>query len=362
MSPRADCGSRSTARSPSDTIPTGRPPSTTGSRRTAFSRISRTTSSTVSSGVRVVSSALYTSRTGVDAGSRPLATARTVMSRSVTMPATRSPSTTTTAPTSASAMMRAASTTGAPASTVLGSDVMTSRTLCAMAGSFRFHNPWCPLVDNRAVASAEMVSAVSGQGTLVGPQVGLRDDADQPVAFLDDQEPVELVLGQQLARRLLVLVGPDRHQVLGGDVAHRHRVRVTACGHHPGDDVPVGDHGDDPVAFHHGQRSLLLLDHPLGRIDHGRRRLDRHDAGGHALPDLWHAPRLPALGGSMIRRYPYCSGGNRSRHRQGERPSAEFGSQYEASHRPCLAIGTARQSLIPSSLQPWCWMRCCAPS
>jgi hypothetical protein len=48
---------------------------------------------------------------------------------------------------------------------------------------------------------------VSGQGVLVGPQVGL-GDTDQPVALLDDQEPVELVLGQPLPRRLLVLVGP----------------------------------------------------------------------------------------------------------------------------------------------------------
>jgi hypothetical protein len=105
---------------------------------------------------------------------------------------------------------------------------MTSPTPGALAGSVhRFHSLAAPLVDSRAVATAETVGAASGQGTLVGPLVGLGDDADQPVAGLDHQQPVELVLGQHLARRLLVLIGSDRHQVLGGDITHRHRVRVT---------------------------------------------------------------------------------------------------------------------------------------
>lgn len=46
MSARADSESRSTARSPIDTMPTGFPSSTTGNRRMAFSRMIRTASPT----------------------------------------------------------------------------------------------------------------------------------------------------------------------------------------------------------------------------------------------------------------------------------------------------------------------------
>jgi hypothetical protein len=51
--PSTDFGSRSTARSPSDTIPTAFPPSSTGKRRMAWSRISRTACSMLSVGVTV---------------------------------------------------------------------------------------------------------------------------------------------------------------------------------------------------------------------------------------------------------------------------------------------------------------------
>lgn len=43
MSASADAGSRSTARSPSDTMPMGRSSSSTGTRRTALARMSRAT-------------------------------------------------------------------------------------------------------------------------------------------------------------------------------------------------------------------------------------------------------------------------------------------------------------------------------
>ena len=54
MLPKAECGSCVTARSPSDTMPTGLPPSMTGNRRNAFSRMRRTASSTLSVGANVV--------------------------------------------------------------------------------------------------------------------------------------------------------------------------------------------------------------------------------------------------------------------------------------------------------------------
>jgi hypothetical protein len=53
ISPSAERGSRSTAKSPSDTMPTACPPSTTGRRRMAWVRMSRTASSTLSVGVTV---------------------------------------------------------------------------------------------------------------------------------------------------------------------------------------------------------------------------------------------------------------------------------------------------------------------
>ena len=72
--------------------------------------------------------------------------------------------------------------------------------------------------------------------------------------ILHDQQPVQLMLGHQLAGLLRILIGSDRHQILGGDIAHPQRARVLASRHHSGDDVAVGHHGDDPAALHHGQR------------------------------------------------------------------------------------------------------------
>src|SRR5215207_8893250 len=120
------------ARSPMVTMPAGRPSWTTGIRRTLFSRTRRIASSTVWSTVSVLSWLLQTSATFVACGSAPSATARTAMSRSVTIPVTLPPSTTSTAPMSASRIACAASVSVADDSTVRGSAVMTSRMLWAM--------------------------------------------------------------------------------------------------------------------------------------------------------------------------------------------------------------------------------------
>src|SRR5687767_1161855 len=86
MLPSAEWGSWEMARSPMETTPTGLLPSTTGRRRMAFSRIRRTASSMLSVSDTVVSSWLQMSASVVAERSRPAATARTTMSRSVTMP------------------------------------------------------------------------------------------------------------------------------------------------------------------------------------------------------------------------------------------------------------------------------------
>ena len=129
MSASTEPGSVSTARSPIETIPIARPSVTTGRRRTLCSRIMRIASWTVSVGANASRLRVWTSPTLVVAGSRPCATARTAMSRSVRMPRTASrSSTTTTAPMSPSAMSRAASRSVADVETVCGVAVMTSRT------------------------------------------------------------------------------------------------------------------------------------------------------------------------------------------------------------------------------------------
>lgn len=83
---RALSESRSIARSPIDTMPTGLLPSVMTIRRNAFSRITSTARDCESSGVRVTRSSVAMSPSVVLDGFRPSATARTVMSRSVTMP------------------------------------------------------------------------------------------------------------------------------------------------------------------------------------------------------------------------------------------------------------------------------------
>ena len=130
-----------TARSPSETIPTGRPFFTTGSRRMSCSRIIRRASSTLASGSMAWTPVVAISPTAVDSVSRPSATARTAMSRSVTMPVTWPSSTTTTSPMSLSFITRAASRTLSSTFTVRGLVVMISSTVRAMGSAYPAHPP-----------------------------------------------------------------------------------------------------------------------------------------------------------------------------------------------------------------------------
>ena len=70
-----------------------------------------------------------------------------------------------------------------------------------------------------------------GQGTLIGAQVRLRDDADQMVIRLHNQEAIELVLGQTLPGLPLVCLWADGDQVMGGHVRHPHRSDEEVGGH-----------------------------------------------------------------------------------------------------------------------------------
>jgi len=116
-------------RSPSETTPVARSSSTTGSRRTFRSFIRLSAPRTVAVGGTATTSPLQISPTSVD-GPMPFASARMAMSRSVTIPTTRSVpgSTTITSPIPWSAMMRAASLIEVFGVTVSGNAVMTSRT------------------------------------------------------------------------------------------------------------------------------------------------------------------------------------------------------------------------------------------
>src|SRR5215210_334792 len=142
MSARAESSSRSTARSPSETIPTGVPPSsTTGRRRTSSSRIRAIAASMSSSALRVVGFAVQMSPIRVEDGSLPSATARTTMSRSVRIPWTESPWVTITAPKSPSRIALPASTAVSSALQVAGSRVITSLTLSAISSPFSRLSP-----------------------------------------------------------------------------------------------------------------------------------------------------------------------------------------------------------------------------
>jgi hypothetical protein len=109
MSASAESVSSSTARSPIETMPTGRPPSVTSRRRMSCSRISSAAASTFWSASTPITPRVATSRTFVVSAAPPSAIARTTMSRSVRIPNGESPSRMSTGPTSPSRISRAAS-------------------------------------------------------------------------------------------------------------------------------------------------------------------------------------------------------------------------------------------------------------
>lgn len=114
-------------------MPSGRPPSTTGSRRTACRRISRTAVTSSSSGPTHTGERVHTDWTLTVSGSAPSATARRVMSRSVSTPISWSPRATSTSPMSWARISWAASTSEASGRTAATPAVMTSRTYRAIA-------------------------------------------------------------------------------------------------------------------------------------------------------------------------------------------------------------------------------------
>src|SRR6266542_2517717 len=124
-------------RSPMDRMPTRRLSRfSTGSRRTFMSLMFFATSSRSSSSNQYSTSVDMTSRIFVS-GDRPCATARTVMSRSVIMPTSRSFSPTGNAPASMSAIKHAASQTLCSGLAMQTSFVITSRTFMACSSSLR---------------------------------------------------------------------------------------------------------------------------------------------------------------------------------------------------------------------------------
>src|SRR5690606_8755004 len=133
MSASAERSSRWTARSPIDTMPIGCSPSTTGTRRMACSRMSRTAASASSPGATVTRLVLQTSATAVDM-SFWRATARTTMSRSVTSPRRRPSWTTRTSPMPCCRMSPPTSDRDVSGDTATGTGVITSFTFMAMGG------------------------------------------------------------------------------------------------------------------------------------------------------------------------------------------------------------------------------------
>src|SRR5918997_5601265 len=90
-----------------------------------------------------------------------------------------------------------------------------------------------------------------GQRALVLADVRFGDDPDERVGVFDHEYAIQLVLCHQLASGIDIGVGTDGHQVLRGDVLDSHGTGVLTGGDHPGDDVPIRDHGHCLGALHH---------------------------------------------------------------------------------------------------------------
>src|SRR5687767_9730339 len=241
MSASAESESRSTAKSPMETMPTGLPFSTTGRRRRACSRMSVTASVTSALGESVTRSRLQMSPSLVSVGWRPSASARTTMSRSVTMPHTSLPSVTITSPMFWSRICRAASLMVAVAGHVSGFGVMRSFRVCATDASSRE-------VDARVLPS------------------------DRDAGTLHDHPEVEA--GWQGAEGPTGVAVTDEERPLEGE---GHRLH-----HPPGARLDVGRIGQ------------LLLDTAHGVVEAGvgaRRRLHLGEIGVHRLGAAGHRPQ-----------------------------------------------------------------------
>ena len=75
-----------------------------------------------------------------------------------------------------------------------------------------------------------MSGRVRRQGDERSDQVGLGDDADEPAVLLADRQAPDLVPRHEPQRLFERLVGIDRCEVAGHDLADRRGLRVAALG------------------------------------------------------------------------------------------------------------------------------------
>src|SRR3954447_20302805 len=234
MSAIAEAGNASsTARSPIETMPTTRRPSTTGSRRTSAACIRRTALSTVSSGDTASTSPLHRSATVSAVRSLPSATPRSTISRSVTMPRTLPPSTTTTGPMSRSRMIRATSTTGVSPDAVTGSRVITSEIEVAIAPSFGY-------VPSGVPSSGPAETKADAVGAAAIPWAGLTG-------------VTHLEAAQRRSKRNGPRAGTNRRVLFPASVQDERHLQMDA------------EAGDLPITHHH----LLLFDPRPLDVAHG---------------------------------------------------------------------------------------------
>jgi hypothetical protein len=130
------------------------------------------------------------------------------------------------------------------------------------------------------------VRRLLGERPLVGADVRLGNDSDEPITLLRHEHAIELVLSHQLARVVEVLIRPRRDKLSGRDVIDAARGGVTPLRNDSGDHVAIGDHPHYPVPLDDRKRSLLLLNHPLRGVHDTGARLHGDDVRDHPISDL----------------------------------------------------------------------------
>src|SRR5262249_49695055 len=109
-------------------------------------------------------------------------------------------------------------------------------------------------------------------------QVAERQDADQPLVAIEDNEPANLIVLHEAGRSLDSLVVEAGHDVGRHPLGNAGAARVARSRRGAYGDVAIGDHADELIVLPtDGQRPDVELPHPLGRSRNGVCRLGTFD-------------------------------------------------------------------------------------
>jgi hypothetical protein len=136
--------------------------------------------------------------------------------------------------------------------------------------------------------------------------VAKRDYTNQFAFAIQDNKPSNLLLPHDLYRMFNRLTLHAKLNIRRHNILYLGLFEIVTVRHRPNDDVPIGDHSNQPlVVATHRQSPNVELFHLASRIDKGRIRSSANNVCGHHFADF-HDGTFGIQGSSEGSKYRSC--------------------------------------------------------